>query len=72
MSGGWDPTFELARDDELGDVEWGDEIPLDGSLVPGSDPAAMDAECMPFAEWLEAYDKLDIAYATIPAWELEN
>jgi hypothetical protein len=31
---GYDPTFELYRDDEPDTVDWGDDIPFDGAPTP--------------------------------------
>lgn len=54
MSGPYDITFELGHEPQnRADVpeDWGDEIPFDGAVVPGSDAAAMDAELMDYEEW---------------------
>lgn len=59
----YDPTFELRRDDEADAAEWGDTIPFDGEVYPASDTAGMDAEVIPYEEWLEIY-QFELAEAT--------
>jgi len=66
----YDPTYELCRDDDADPMNWGDEIPLDGSVVPGA-AADMDAECMFYAEWGAAYGCNKLDTLPIPSWEWE-
>jgi hypothetical protein len=51
--------------------------PLTDLMAAGSDPAGMDAEVMPYEDWVEIHgvngrgDKLDEALVDVPRWEHE-